>query len=43
MGEEEPSSEFEAYAMQNILFRLVAAYEATRGSILRTSEKPLRL
>ena len=41
MGEAEPSAEFEAYAMQNILFRLVAAYEATRGSILRTKEKPL--
>ena len=41
MGEEEPSSEFEAYAMQNIVFRLLAAYEATRGSILRASEKPL--
>ncbi|MFZ5784013.1 MAG: hypothetical protein ACOY4R_27760 [Pseudomonadota bacterium] len=31
IGEEDPSAEFEAYAMQNIVLGLLAAYEKTRG------------
>jgi hypothetical protein len=34
LGEKEPSSEFEAYAMQIIASELIAAYETTRGSLL---------
>lgn len=33
MGEHEPSSELEAYAIQNILSNLMIAYEKTRGSL----------
>lgn len=33
IGEKEPSSEFEAYAVHNILDRLMAAYERTRGPL----------
>jgi len=35
MGEREPSLEFEAYAMQAIAQNLIAAYEKTRGGLLR--------
>lgn len=35
IGEEKPSSEFEAYAMQNISAELFAAYEKTRGPLFR--------
>jgi len=33
IGEEHPSSEFEAYAMQNIVDELIRAYERTRGPL----------
>jgi hypothetical protein len=33
IGEESPSSEFEAYAMQNIFEELLTAYEKTRGRL----------
>lgn len=33
IGEKFPSSEFEAYAMQNITAELFAAYEKTRGPL----------
>lgn len=33
IGEHKPSSEFEAYAMQNIVEDLVGAYEKTRGRL----------
>lgn len=35
MGERSPSSEFEAYAMQNIVHHLIGAYEQTRGKLCR--------
>lgn len=34
IGEEHPSSEFEAYAVQNIIDELIQAYEKTRGRLL---------
>lgn len=34
IGEEKPSSEFEAYAMQNIFGALLDAYRHTRGHVL---------
>jgi hypothetical protein len=33
IGEAEPSSEFEAYAMQNIISELMYAYQKTRGCL----------
>lgn len=33
MGEKKPSSELEAYAIQNILSDLMTAYEQTRGPL----------
>ena len=33
IGEKEPSSEFEAYALQNITANLFRAYEVTRGRL----------
>lgn len=33
IGEEKPSSEFEAYAIQNIVDELICAYEKTRGPL----------
>lgn len=33
IGEKEPSSEFEAYALQNIVDELIRAYEKTRGPL----------
>lgn len=33
IGEEHPSSEFEAYAMQNIIDELLTAYQKTRGPL----------
>jgi hypothetical protein len=33
IGEEHPSSEFEAYAMQNIIEELLRAYQKTRGPL----------
>lgn len=36
MGELSPSSEFEAYSLQAIADRLIAAYEYSRGPLLRT-------
>jgi hypothetical protein len=35
IGEQTPSSEFEAYTMQNITLNLIEAYEATRGKLCR--------
>jgi hypothetical protein len=35
IGEKEPSSEFEAYSVQNIAFNLIQAYEQTRGKLCR--------
>jgi hypothetical protein len=35
IGESEPSSEFEAYSIQNITFNLIGAYEQTRGKLCR--------
>jgi hypothetical protein len=35
MGEETPSSEFEAYTMQNVVHHLLTAYEKTRGKLFR--------
>lgn len=35
IGEEHPSSEFEAYAMQDIVEQLIKAYEQTRGPLFK--------
>ncbi len=35
MGERKPSSELEAYALQNILSNLMLAYEKTRGPLFK--------
>lgn len=42
IGESAPSSEFEAYAMQNITAELFAAYEKTRGPLFlkKISRRP---
>lgn len=42
IGEEHPSSEFEAYAMQNIVADLIEAYERTRGPLFLKRPPPLR-
>lgn len=42
IGEEKPSSEFEAYTVQNITAELFAAYERTRGPLF-IRPQPLKL
>lgn len=42
IDEKEPSSEFEAYAMQNISAELFAAYEKTRGPLFVKRRANLR-
>lgn len=39
LGEKEPSSEFEAYSVQNILQTLLYEYERLSGKLLKKSEK----
>lgn len=41
IGEARPSSEFEAYALQNIVEDLFTAYEKTRGPLF-TRPQPLK-
>lgn len=40
IGEERPSSEFEAYALQNIVEELITAYEKTRGPLFAKRQRP---
>lgn len=40
IGEDRPSSEFEAYAVQNIAANLFKAYEKTRGRLFLTTQRP---
>lgn len=40
LGERKPSSEIEAYAIQNILSNLMKAYTATRGPLFFTLRQP---
>lgn len=39
MGEQKPSSELEAYAIQNILSNLMDAYQKTRGPLFTRSRR----
>lgn len=37
IGEKTPSSEFEAYTLQNIIMGLISAYQETRKPLLRST------